>query len=90
MKTAAVQVKAAVAASLPRSPIRKQHGLRGRAWIHLFLCANYLIDNKVGIILDAVGTRANRAVEIAVTQIMVDRVERRFDLRPKRLAGDTA
>src|SRR3954464_10060797 len=52
--------------------------------------ANYLIDNKAGIILDAVGTRANRAVEIAVTQIMVDRVEGRFDLRPKRLAGDTA
>jgi transposase len=44
--------------------------------------ANYLIDNKAGIILDAVGTRANRAVEIAVTQTMVDRVERRFDLRP--------
>ena len=52
--------------------------------------ANYLIDNKVGIILDAAGTRANRAVEIAVTQAMVDRVERRFDLRPRRLAGDTA
>lgn len=52
--------------------------------------ANYLIDNKVGIIIDAVGTRANRAVEIAVTQAMVDRVERRFDLRPRRLAGDTA
>lgn len=52
--------------------------------------ANYLIDNKAGIILDAVGTRANRGVEIAVTQIMVDRDERRFDLRPKRLAGDTA
>ena len=52
--------------------------------------ANYLIDNKVGIILDAAGTRANRAVEIAVTQTMVDRVERRFDLRPRRLAGDTA
>src|SRR6201984_43718 len=51
--------------------------------------ANYLIDNKAGIIIDAVGTRANRAVEIAVTQTMVDRVERRFDLRPQRLAGDT-
>ena len=49
-----------------------------------------LIDNKAGIIIDAVGTRANRAVEIAVTQTMVDRVERRFDLRPRRLAGDTA
>jgi len=51
--------------------------------------ANYLIDNKAGIIIDAVGTRANRTVEIAVTQTMVDRVERRFDLRPQRLAGDT-
>jgi hypothetical protein len=29
-------------------------------------------------------------VEIAVTQAMVERVERRFDLRPRRLAGDTA
>jgi hypothetical protein len=52
--------------------------------------ANYLIDNKAGIIIDAVGTRANRAVEIAVTQTMVDRVERGFDLGPRRLAGDTA
>jgi transposase len=52
--------------------------------------ANYLIDNKVGIILDAEGTRANRIVEIAVTQTMMDRVRRRFDLQPQRLAGDTA
>src|ERR1043166_3257177 len=51
--------------------------------------ANYLIDNKVGIIIDAVGTRANRTVEIAVTQTMVDRVEHRFNLRPQRLVGDT-
>lgn len=35
---------------------------------------NYLIDNKVGIIVDAEGTRANRIVEIAVTQTLVDRV----------------
>ena len=35
--------------------------------------ANYLIDNKVGIILDAEGTRTNRTVEIAVAQTMVER-----------------
>jgi transposase len=52
--------------------------------------ANYLIDNKAGIIVDAEGTRANRTVEIAVTQTMLDRIERRFGLRPQRLAGDTA
>jgi transposase len=51
---------------------------------------NYLIDNKVGIIVDAEGTCANRIMEIAVTQTMVDRVRHRFDLQPQRLAGDTA
>ena len=40
--------------------------------------ANYLIDNKAGIIVDAEGTRANRIVEIAITRTMVDRVGRRF------------
>jgi transposase len=52
--------------------------------------ANYLIDNKAGIIVDAEGTRANRAAEIAIAETMIDRVGRRFDLRPKRLAGDSA
>ena len=51
--------------------------------------ANYLIDNKVGIIVDAEGTRANRIVEIAITETMMERVKRRFDLQPQRLAGDT-
>ena len=32
--------------------------------------ANYLIDNKLGIIVDAEGTRANRSDEIAVTETM--------------------
>lgn len=52
--------------------------------------ANYLIDNKVGIIVDAEGTRANRRVEITVAQAMLERVRRCFELRPRRLAGDTA
>lgn len=51
--------------------------------------ANYLIDNKAGIIIDAEGTRANRVVEIAITQTMMERVGCRFGLRPQRLAGDT-
>jgi transposase len=51
--------------------------------------ANYLIDNKAGIIVDAEGTRANRVVEIAVAQTMMERVRCRFGLRPQRLAGDT-
>src|SRR5579862_644665 len=51
--------------------------------------ANYLIDNKAGIIVDAEGTRANRLAEIAITETMIERVKDRFDLRPRRLAGDT-
>jgi transposase len=51
--------------------------------------ANYLIDNKVGIIVDAEGTRANRIVEISITETMIERAKRRFDLRPQRLAGDS-
>jgi hypothetical protein len=51
--------------------------------------ANYLIDNKAGIIVDAEGTRANRIVEIAITETMIERVKDRFDLHPRRLAGDT-
>jgi hypothetical protein len=52
--------------------------------------ANYLIDNQAGIIVDAEGTRANRVAEIAVAKTMLERVGRRFRLRPQRLAGDTA
>jgi len=51
--------------------------------------ANYLIDNKAGIIVDAEGTRANRIAEIAITETMIERVKDRFDLQPRRLAGDT-
>jgi hypothetical protein len=51
--------------------------------------ANYLIDNKVGVIMDAEGTCANRKDEIAVAETMVERVERRFGVKPNRLAGDT-
>jgi transposase len=51
--------------------------------------ANYLIDNKAGVIVDAEGTRANRSEEIAVTETMVERVEERFELKPRQLAADT-
>src|SRR5262249_32382160 len=51
--------------------------------------ANNLSDTQAGIIVDAEGTRANRTAEIAITETMVDRIKRRFDLRPQRLAGDS-
>ena len=52
--------------------------------------ANYLIDNKLGVIVGAEGTRANRIDENRVCVSMVKRVISRFGLKPKRLAADTA
>ena len=51
--------------------------------------ANYLIDHACGIIVDAEGTCANRRHEIAAAETMLDRVGRRFDLKPRALAGDS-
>jgi transposase len=52
--------------------------------------ANYLIDNKLGIVVDAEGTRANRIDENRACISMVERVKERFGLTPDRLAADTA
>jgi hypothetical protein len=34
-------------------------------------------------------SRANRAAEIAITETMIDRIKRRFDLHPQRPTGDS-
>ena len=51
---------------------------------------NYLIDLQAGIIVDVEATPAHRTQEVNSTRKMIDRVEERFDLKPKRLVGDTA
>jgi transposase len=53
-------------------------------------CTNYLIDVHAGVIVDVEATAAHWIAETEATKIMVDRVEERFDLKPKRLIGDTA
>jgi len=40
--------------------------------------------------MDVAATPANRSAEVDSTKVMVDRVEGRFGVRPKRLIGDTA
>ena len=52
--------------------------------------ANYLIDNKLGVIVDCEGSRANRIDENRVCVSMVGRVKDRFGLTPDRLCADTA
>ena len=51
---------------------------------------NYLIDLDAGIIVDVEATPAHRTEEVDSTKTMIERVERQFDLKPKRLVGDTA
>ena len=49
-----------------------------------------LIDVRAGVIVDVEATAAHRTEETDATKTMIDRVEERFDLKPKRLIGDTA
>jgi len=51
---------------------------------------NYLIDFKHAVIVDVEATPARTYDEVAATKTMIERAERRFDIKPKRLAADTA
>ena len=48
---------------------------------------NYLIDVKVGIIMDVDASRAIRQAEVGASKTMIERTEARFDIKPKWLAG---
>jgi transposase len=51
---------------------------------------NYLIDVKFGIIMDVEASRAIRQAEVGAAKTMIDRTEKRFGVKPERLAADTA
>jgi transposase len=51
---------------------------------------NYMIDTAHAVIVDVEATPARTYDEVAVTRIMIDRTERAFGLKPKRLTADTA
>ena len=51
---------------------------------------NYLIDIENAVIVDVEPTPARTYDEVEATKSMLDRTERRFALKPKRLAADTA
>jgi transposase len=51
---------------------------------------NYLVDVKSGIIMDVEASRAIRQAEVGAAKIMIERTEQRFDIKPTRLAADTA
>jgi transposase len=51
---------------------------------------NYLIDVEHAVIIDVEPTPARTYDEVESTKMMLDRTEHRFNLKPKRLAADTA
>jgi len=51
---------------------------------------NYLIDTGHAVIVDVEATPARTYDEVAATRTMIDRTEKTFGLKPKRLAADTA
>ena len=51
---------------------------------------NYLIDVEEAIIVDVEATPARTYDEVEATKTMIDRTEACFDLKPERLAADTA
>ena len=51
---------------------------------------NYLIDVKFGVIMDVEASRAIGQAEVGAAKTMIKRTEVRFDIKPERLAADTA
>lgn len=51
---------------------------------------NYMLDVQFGVIVDVEASPGNRSDEVACTQSMLDRIELSYDIKPKRLMGDTA
>jgi transposase len=51
---------------------------------------NYLVDVRAGVIVDVEATSAHRTEEVEATRTMINRVERRFAIKPTRLIGDMA
>jgi transposase len=51
---------------------------------------NYLIDVRYGVIVDVEASRAVRQAEVGAARTMLERTEKHFGLKPRRLAADTA
>ena len=63
---------------------------KGRSKLCFAYGTNYLIDNKLAIIVDVEATPARWQAEVAATKTMLQRTKECFGLHPRRLAADTA
>lgn len=50
---------------------------------------NYLIDLKAGMIVDVEASVVTKTAEVEATKTMINRVEEKFAMKPRRLVGDT-
>lgn len=55
-----------------------------------YYCTNYLIDIDNNIIVDVEATPTNRVLEVQSSQHMLERVEEKYAIKPKRLMADAA
>jgi hypothetical protein len=75
--------------SAPATERHQRHGTK-RKPAFFGWATNYLIDVKNAVIMDVAATPAIRSAEVDSAKVMIDRVEGRFGVLPKRLIGDTA
>jgi hypothetical protein len=81
---------AVMSASHPRSDPQSAWTAKANKRVQFGYGLNYLIDIENAVIVDVEATPARTYDEVAATQTMLDRAEERFDLKPRRLAADTA
>jgi transposase len=63
---------------------------RGRNKVMFGYSLNYLIDMENAVIVDVEATPTRISKEVEATETMIERTQRRFDLKPDHLAGDVA
>ncbi len=73
----------------PADPVAQWTGALRNAAFFAY-ADNYLIDVKVGIIMDVEASRAIRQAEVGASQTMITRTEATFGLKPDWLVADTA
>src|ERR1035438_8563881 len=73
-------------AKASRLPILRPSGLAPPGGPAFFAYStNYLVDVRYGVIVDVEATSAHRTKEVDATRTMIDRVERRFKIKPKQI-----
>jgi transposase len=73
----------------PADPAARWTGAHGGQAFFAY-SANYLIDLDHAVIVDVEASTAVRQAEVTAAKTMIERIEDRFELYPRRLAGDTA